>query len=263
MHGQKRFWFGSAALFLAFTVALAGCQQASTPGEETAATGDAAQPHDSSAPAPYGQSAAAAPRAAQPSASPRASSPPPASQPAARPAAPPRTITLDAGTALKVRTTTTLSTKSHKVGDTFAASLEEPLTQGNLVIAPKGSTVTGKIVESDPGGRVSGVASMAVALDAIETAQGSTVSLSTNPIRIEAQSTAKKDAAKVGIATGIGAAIGAIAGGGKGAGIGAATGAGAGTGVVLATRGDAAEIASETVLNFQLSAPVTITEARE
>jgi hypothetical protein len=251
MHEQKRFWFGPAALFLAFAVALAGCQQASTP-EEEAAAGDAAQPSESSAPS--GQSTAAAPRASQPS-SPQAS--------AARPPAPPRSITLDAGTALKVRTTSTLSTKSHKVGDTFAASLEEPLVQGTVVIAPKGSTVTGKVVESDPGGRVSGVAFMAVALDSVETAEGQTVSLDTNSIRVEAQRTTGKDAAKVGIATGIGAAIGAIAGGGKGAGIGAATGAGAGTGVVLATRGDAAEIASETVLDFQLAAPVTITEARE
>ena len=258
MHGQKRFWFGSAALFLAFSVALAGCQQASTPAEE-AVTGEAAQPSDSSAPS--GQTAAAAPRASQPSSSSQASQP--AAPSVALPAAPPRSITLDVRTALKVRTTSTLSTKSHKVGDTFAASLEEPLTQGNLVIAPKGSTVVGKIVEADPGGRVSGVASMAVALDTIETAEGLTVSLNTDPIRIEAQSTTTKDAAKVGIATGIGAAIGAIAGGGKGAGIGAATGAGAGTGVVLGTRGDAAEIASETVLDFELSSPVTITEARE
>jgi hypothetical protein len=80
---------------------------------------------------------------------------------------------------------------------------------------------------------------------------------------LEAQTSRRDDAAKVGIATGIGAAVGAIAGGGKGAAIGAATGAGAGTGVVLATRGDAAEIASETVLNFQLTSPVTVTEARE
>jgi hypothetical protein len=170
---------------------------------------------------------------------------------------------LDAGTALTVRTTTTISTKSHKAGDTFAASLEEPLVEGTFVVAPKGATVVGKVVDSDPGGRVSGVASMTVSLDSMETADGQTIGLDTNSIRIEAQSTVKKDATKVGIATGIGAAIGAIAGGGKGAGIGAATGAGAGTGVVLATRGDAAEIASESVLDFQLASPVTVTEARE
>ena len=257
MQGQKRFWFGSAALFLAFAVALAGCQQAEMPPAEEAASSEAGQPPEASAPAPSGQSAAAAPRASQPSSS------SPASQPASRAAAPPRSLMLDAGTALTVRTTTTISTKSHKAGDTFAASLEEPLVEGTFVIAPKGATVVGKVVDSDPGGRVSGVASMTVSLDSMETADGQTIGLDTNPIRIEAQSTVKKDATKVGIATGIGAAIGAIAGGGKGAGIGAATGAGAGTGVVLATRGDAAEIASESVLDFQLASPVTVTEARE
>jgi hypothetical protein len=110
---------------------------------------------------------------------------------------------------------------------------------------------------------VSGVAHLAVAIDQITTGDRQTVSISTSPVRIEAQRSRGSDAAKVGIATGVGAAIGAIAGGGKGAGIGAATGAGAGTGVVLATRGDAAEIGSETILDFALAAPVTITEARE
>ncbi len=43
---------------------------------------------------------------------------------------------------------------------------------------------------------------------------------------------------------------------------GAATGAGAGTGVVLATRGEAAVIASETVLDFELRFPVTVTERK-
>lgn len=250
MHGQKKIWFVTTALFLAFGFVQAGCQQAATPPAEETAEGEAAQPAPAaSAPAPSGQSAAATPRAAQP--------------PAAPPPAPPRSVTLAAGTALKVRTTTPISTQSHNVGDTFAASLEEPLIQGDWVIAPRGATVQGKVLESDPGGRVSGVAHITVALDSVVTGEGQTVSLTTDPIRIEAQRSRGEDAAKVGIATGIGAAIGAIAGGGRGAGIGAATGAGAGTGVVLATRGDAAEIASESVLDFQLTSPVTITEARE
>jgi hypothetical protein len=162
-----------------------------------------------------------------------------------------------------VRTTSTISTKSHAAGDAFAASLEAPLSAGGVVIAPRGATVQGRVVESDPGGRVSGVAHITVAVDSIRTAEGQTVNLKTDSVRIEAERSRRDDATKVGIATGIGAAVGAIAGGGKGAAIGAATGAGAGTGVVLATRGDAAEIASESVLDFQLTAPVTITEARE
>ncbi len=67
---------------------------------------------------------------------------------------------------------------------------------------------------------------------------------------------------KVGIASGIGAAIGAIAGGGKGAAIGAGAGAAGGTGMVLGTRGEAAQIAPETVISLKLSSPVTVQELR-
>jgi hypothetical protein len=80
----------------------------------------------------------------------------------------------------------------------------------------------------------------------------------TSTVTIEADPSVGKDAAKVAIGTAVGAAIGAIAGGKKGAGIGAATGAGAGTAVVLGTRGDAAEIPSETVLEFALTAPLSV-----
>ena len=82
--------------------------------------------------------------------------------------------------------------------------------------------------------------------------------ISTNTIRREAKATKAKDAAKVGIGSGIGAAIGAIAGGGKGAAIGAIAGGAAGGGVVASTRGDPAVIAAESVLIFELRAPLTV-----
>jgi hypothetical protein len=144
-----------------------------------------------------------------------------------------------------------------QAGDSFTAILEEPLRDGNVVVADKGSTVEGTVVDADKGGRVKGVASMAIALNRLH-AGGRTIEISTNSLSVEAQSTKKKDAVKVGIGAAVGTAIGAIAGGKKGAGIGAATGAGAGTAVVLSTRGDAAEVASETVLAFELRAPVTL-----
>jgi hypothetical protein len=127
-------------------------------------------------------------------------------------------------------------------------------------VAAKGASVTGKVVESDPGGRVKGVASIAVQLTRLRTEGGQEIEISTNSVAREAATTKKKDATKVGIGAGIGAAIGAIAGGGKGAAIGAVAGAGAGTGAVLATRGGAAVIPSETVLNFKLRYPVDVTE---
>lgn len=118
----------------------------------------------------------------------------------------------------------------------------------------------GRVVEADKGGRVKGVAHLSIELTSLKTADGRTVQMATRPIIVQARATKGKDAAKIGIGTGVGAAVGAIAGGGKGAAIGGAAGAGAGTAVVLSTRGDAAQIGSETVLNFELRSPLTVVQ---
>ena len=162
------------------------------------------------------------------------------------------------GTSIKVRTTHTLSTKTLKTGDTFDAVLDAPLMAGGQEVFPKGAMVMGKVTESDAGGRVKGVANLSIELNMLHTADGQMVMISTSPVTVEAKSTKTKDVAKIAGGSAIGAVVGAIAGGGKGAGIGAATGAGAGTAVVLATRGDAAEIPSEAVLDFSLRSPVTL-----
>lgn len=170
----------------------------------------------------------------------------------------PRTIRVPEGTAIRVRTTNALSTKTAAVGETFAASLVEPLVVEGQVIAAKGAAVTGLVSSADDGGRVKGVAHMAVRLTQLKLADGRTVELQTNSFTKLAPQTKKDDALKVGIGSGIGAAIGAIAGGGKGAAIGAGAGAGAGTGVVLATHGKPAVIPSESVLTFRLQNPVEV-----
>ncbi|HEY8461413.1 MAG TPA: hypothetical protein VIM99_13580 [Blastocatellia bacterium] len=176
------------------------------------------------------------------------------------PPTPPRVFTIPAGTPISVYTATTLSTKNDKDGDRFTASLARPIVDRDWVIAKRGATVEGVIVNSDPGGRVKGRASLTVKLRSLQLADGRTVDLSTDSYTKEAKSSKKKDAAKIGIGAGIGAAIGAIAGGGKGAAIGAGIGGGAGTGVVMATRGDPAEIPSESQLTFRLKEPVTVTK---
>jgi hypothetical protein len=174
--------------------------------------------------------------------------------------APPRTFTLTAGTPITVYTAETLSTKSVKDGEGFTASLARPIVDGDWVIAKKGASVEGVVVNSDPGGRVKGRASLTVRLHSLELADGRTINLSTSSYTKVAKGTKKKDAMKIGIGAGVGAAIGAIAGGGKGAAIGAGAGGGAGTGYVLATRGDPAVIQSESQLTFRLAAPVKVTK---
>ncbi|MBN9659407.1 MAG: hypothetical protein J0H49_14575 [Acidobacteria bacterium] len=174
---------------------------------------------------------------------------------------PPRQFTLAAGTSIPVRTITTLSTKTAAPGDAFEATLNRDLVVDDYLVAPRGSTVTGRVTNSDPGGKVKGLASISVALSSISTPNGP-IAIQTSAVGQQAKTTKRKDAAKIGIGAGIGAAIGAIAGGGKGAAIGAGIGGAGGTGMVLATKGDAAVIPSESLLTFRLSAPVTVTEKR-
>jgi hypothetical protein len=180
--------------------------------------------------------------------------------PSAAPPPPPRVFTIRAGAPITISTAKDLSTKTAKDGDLFTASLARPIVDGDWVIAKRGALVQGVVVNSDPGGRVKGRASMTVKLRSLELADGRRVDLSTSSYTKEAKGTKKKDAMKIGIGAGIGAAIGAIAGGGKGAAIGAGAGGGAGTGLVLATRGDPAVIPSESQLTFRLQGPISVTK---
>ena len=184
----------------------------------------------------------------------------PAKAEAPAPPPKPEPVTLAAGTPLKIRTLTELSTKSAATGDSFSATLAEPLVVEGKVIAPRGTQVEGRVVNSDPGGRVKGVATISVRLTQLRV-RDRNVAIETRAIARQAHATKRKDAVKVGIGAGIGAAIGAIAGGGEGAAIGAASGGAAGTGVVLATHGDPAVIGAESVLTFKLTAPVTIEQS--
>ncbi len=180
--------------------------------------------------------------------------------PVAERPAPPRTFTLASGRVISVFTESDLSTKNNRSGQTFTASLARPITDGDWVIAKKGAPVEGTIVSADPGGRVSGVASISVRLERLTLADGRKDDLSTTSFTKQAKSSKKKDALKIGVGAGIGAAIGAIAGGGKGAAIGAGAGGAGGTGVVMATRGDPAIIPGESQLTFRLNSPITITK---
>jgi hypothetical protein len=71
--------------------------------------------------------------------------------------------------------------------------------------------------------------------------------------------TCRAPASKIGIRSLFARIIGGIAGGGKGAGIGAAAGGGVGGGVQAATEGQQIKLPSETVLNFTLTQPLTVT----
>jgi len=204
-------------------------------------------------------SATAAPSAApgQPTAA------PPVPKPAPPPPPPPRKFTLASGTVLSIQTNYTLSTDRQSAGDKFEASLVEPIRDRDWVIANEGAQVDGLIVASTRGGRVRGSAELEVAITGLTLSDGQHIRIETVLASSAAKSEGKKDAGKVAVTTGVGAIVGLIAGGGKGAAIGAAAGGVGGTALVLGTRGKPAEIPARSLLQFQTTRPVEITEKKK
>ncbi len=183
--------------------------------------------------------------------------PPPVPDPA-----PARHVTLRVGMTFKVRLDQGLSSERDFAGDTFRASLAEPLVVDGLVIAERGARVTGRIVESRRAGRLNGTSAIRLALTTLYTSDGQKVTISTDPWSKQGDSSAGRDAAKIGGGAALGAIIGALAGGGTGAVIGAGLGGGAGMGMVAATRGKPASVPGETIIPFRLASGMTITEQR-
>jgi hypothetical protein len=173
------------------------------------------------------------------------------------PEPPPIKVTIPPGTSLVVRLMDTLSSDRNQAGDPFTATLDNPLLENGLLIADRGATITGRVLEVRQAGRVSGVSRMFLDLTHLQTVSGN-LEIATETLDQEAKDTKKKDAKTVAALAGIGAVIGAIAGGGKGAAIGAATGGGAGAGTVLVTRGSPAQLERETLLTFILKEPLSL-----
>ena len=194
--------------------------------------------------------------------------PPPTSEPVARavvappppPAPKPNVVTIEAGTSLHIRLQGPLSSERNKVGDTFHATLDQPVVIDGFVIAERGARAEGRVTELERSGKVKGLARLVLELTRITTSDGQNLQVQTAAFERKAESTRKSDAAKIGIGAAIGAAIGGIAGGGKGAATGAGVGGATGAGGVLLSRGQAAELASETKLTFRLQEAVTVTE---
>ena len=172
----------------------------------------------------------------------------------------PHKVTLNAGMLLPVRLVDGLSSERNAPGDAFLATLDKELVVDGFVIAERGARVEGRVVASDPGGKVKGVAGIAVELTRLDTSDGQSVAIETDSFERHAEPARGDDAEKVVAGAVIGAAIGAAAGGGKGAAIGAGVGGGAGAGDVMLTRPKPATLPSETRIAFRLRAPLTLTE---
>ena len=166
-------------------------------------------------------------------------------------------ITVPAGTRILIRTVDSIDTTKQTKGYRFTATLETNLQAEDTVVAPRGTTVYGRLAEASSAGRMSGSSELTLELTDI-VINGTAYPLLTSTYEVKGKGEGGNTAKKVVGGAGLGALIGGIAGGGKGAGIGAAAGAATGTAVAGAKKGQQLQIPSESLLEFRLQQPASL-----
>ncbi len=171
-------------------------------------------------------------------------------------------LTLPVGSWVTVRVNQPISTDHNQPGDAFTATLAQPLIADGLVIARRGQTVAGRVVESQKGGRVKGTSRLVIELTELSLVDGQQVPVQTQLTERSGGTSVGRDAGAIAATTGVGAAIGGAVDGGFGAGIGALAGAAVSTIGVLTTHGNSTAVYPETLLTFRIVAPVVVNTTR-
>ena len=171
----------------------------------------------------------------------------------------PTSITIPAGTVVTVRTGQALSSKTSQAGETFTATVAQPVHVGGSVLIPDGAKAMGTVVTAHPLGRFKGGALLQVRLSSVEIG-GQSVAIDSSSVARSEQGKGKRSAVLIGGGAGLGALIGGLAGGGKGAAIGALAGGGAGTAGTAFTGNKDITIPAEYALSFKLLKAVTVSK---
>ena len=169
----------------------------------------------------------------------------------------PKPVTIPAGTDLHVILDTSLTTASAQAGDSFEATITEPVVIGGKTVIRRDAHAKGTVVDARSSGRLSKPALLSVALSSVQ-ADGVWVDLQTDPLTLEGNSHKKRDVVAIGGGSALGALIGGLAGGGKGAAIGAVAGGGAGTAGAAATGKKEITLPAESHATFRVSQPLTV-----
>jgi hypothetical protein len=168
-------------------------------------------------------------------------------------------VSIPQGTVINVRMIDSISSDVNHAGQVFRGSVDNAITLGNRNIIPRGATAYVQLVDVNSAGRVSGRSELRLRLDRIVFGNHS-YPVASNVLLFRGKSETKKSAKNAGIGALAGGGLGALFGGGKGAAIGAGLGAGAGVATNAAHKGEQVGIGSESLVRFQLAAPLRIRE---
>lgn len=174
-----------------------------------------------------------------------------------KPKAPPTPINVAAGTQLSAELTSSLTTKTAKVGDRFQARLASDVVVDGRRAAAAGSAVQGSVTEVISGSsKIGGTPMLALAFDGLTLASGATVPISGRFVQ-QGKSETGKDTAKIVGGAAAGAVIGHQIDHDKGSVIGGILGGAAGVAAAQKTGGEV-ELPAGTVVTFALDKPFEV-----
>jgi hypothetical protein len=169
--------------------------------------------------------------------------------------APRQAIVVPARTTITVSLGSALGSKLSQSGQTFTGTIAKDVIADNVVAIPRGTAVSGTVVDAKPLGRFAGGAVLSLRIESMNV-NGTDMPVQTAMRTFTAKGKGKRTAVMAGGGAALGGLIGGLAGGGKGAAIGLAAGAGAGgTGAAFTGNKDIV-LPAESAVAFQLTRPL-------
>jgi hypothetical protein len=164
---------------------------------------------------------------------------------------------IPSGTSITVRMIDGVDSEQSRLGQTYRASVDEPVVVNGQTIISRGADCVTRLVEDQNSGKFAGRTVLKLDLQQVMV-NGRLIDVTSGDVTQASSSRGARTAKVVGGTTALGAIVGALAGGGKGAAIGAASGAAVGGAAEVLTKGQRVKIPSETRLTFTLQQPANL-----
>jgi hypothetical protein len=107
-------------------------------------------------------------------------------------------LTLKAGTYVTVRMNQWLSSDRNQQGDTFTATLQQPVVVDGVVVAQRGQTVYGRVSEARKAGRVEGTSRLGLQLTQLSLVDGNQAAVQSQMVTRNGQTSVGRDAFAIG-----------------------------------------------------------------